>query len=101
MEMEMLKNTHRNLIAIFDHRKLSPLLYFIDIELCDGNLAELVLDCNLLSSYILYEPHSIILGRYLETSEPWEIIHNIINGLAIIRFLDDIHGRLSLNNSRP
>ena len=37
------KRAHDNVVEIFTHGDLSPVVYFIDMELCEGNLRDLVL----------------------------------------------------------
>ena len=40
---KLTKSNHKNLVQIFSHDSLLPFLYFFDMELCDGNLRDLVL----------------------------------------------------------
>jgi len=48
-------NGHENLVQVLDNGTLSPFLYFLDMELCDGNLRELVLETELPERYLYFK----------------------------------------------
>lgn len=50
---EVAERSHENLVQIFKHGSLSPFLYFLDMELYDGNLRERVLNTDLPQRYVM------------------------------------------------
>src|SRR5271169_6147536 len=40
---KLVQTTHENLVEYFSHGNLLPFLYFFDMELCEGNLRDLIL----------------------------------------------------------
>jgi len=44
-------NSHQNLVQILRCSNITPFMYFLDLEICDGNLRELVLDTDLPPRY--------------------------------------------------
>jgi serine/threonine protein kinase len=53
---------HENLVQFFGHGSLSPFLHYLDMELCDGNLKDRVLD-TALSGWYVFLKSSIAADR--------------------------------------
>jgi|SRR5271169_4259328 len=81
-------NSHPNVVTVFRQGEVkNSALYYIDMELCDGNLDQFIRD------------HSPSSETPIAIADIWDIMVQISSGLAYIHSFGEIHRDIKPRNS--
>jgi serine/threonine protein kinase len=93
------KETHKNLVAVFDYGLLITSYYFLDMELCKLNLQCWIDDsCTETISQKPCYP-KVDVHPNMRLREIWSIMEDVTNGLTYIHDQKEIHRDLKPRNS--
>ena len=82
------ENSHPHIVSVFRLGEVQDsALYYIDMELCDGNLDQFIRDCNPASS------------TPIKIEDVWDIMVQITSGLAHIHSQGEVHRDIKPRNS--
>ena len=94
----MKPHTHQNIVTVFDYGRLTPFLYFIDMELCDLNLERWI--------YRTWDSTATKRLPFLTAELPprarmgqvWDIMEDITKAVTFIHGAQEIHRDLKPSN---
>jgi len=93
---ELCNGSHPNVVQVLRHGWLppKPSHYYIDMELCSGNLADYIVN----PSFTRMDPSC---GSEALCSEIVPILEDIARGLEYLHFHNQVHRDLKPQNSTP
>ena len=91
--------SHKNIVSVLRHGRFPPLLYFIDMEVCELNL-ENYIHRKWPAEIVAKVPHfTNDVPARTRMSQVWEILEDITSGVAFIHLNKEIHRDLKPRNS--
>jgi serine/threonine protein kinase len=96
------KSRPENLVAVIAHGWIPEIpIYFIDMELCEGNLDDFIQSPQSFSLFLSGNPR--LLNINFVTYQPchtWDIMEQIAAGVAFIHKCNEVHRDLKPQNGR-
>lgn len=92
--------THKNIVAVVRYGRFPPSYYFIDMELCDINL-ECWIERRWSTVHEKTLPYMTAdFPPRMRMSQIWDIMEDVLNGVAFIHSRQEIHRDLKPRNSK-